>query len=228
MLGFLNTDEKNEAVEKLLALLSTDADRLFSAMERAIVRNTLTEEGSACMQTEQRAVTSFAKSVLERLALLETRLPERHSLFRDREDSVRMYRAIIPFLSALDEQIKRFRAAILSLSMLRERVLRANMELMRLEWYCRALLQHKEASIYRVVFEQLLSQAVQSVKRQRELATEIEKRSTAWRSFDCDVILPFLEKMRTCSDAKHGGVACDCTGVVVLLGELKRETGKLI
>ena len=139
-----------------------------------------------------------------------------------------MYRAIVPFLSALDEEIKALRRSIFSLSMIRDRILRASMELMSLEWYCRELLGRVEIDGHLQKLEQLLEMIVDHAGLLDTVRKELDKCSFLWRGFDMHVILPFLENMKKRSDAEHDGVSCDCTGVVALLGELKRETGKLL
>lgn len=228
MLDFLNTEEKNETVEQLMASFQKDPTDVCRALETRFEESRVTEKIEKPFLSEQRHISDFAKQMIETLTTLDQSLPVRRSVFRDREDSVRMYRAVVPFLSSLGASIKRFRSAMLAGSLLRDRAVQVHLSLTRTEWLCRELLKRMERDDYRERIAKLLEEVLAENEKLESMRTNLQDCIKTWKSFDTDVVLRFLQNAETALDAEHDGIACDCTKVIALLGELKRETWKLV
>ena len=228
MIDFLNTEEKNETIEQLMSDFEKDPMEVCTALEEKFARECVTGAIELELLSEQGRVSEFAGHLIERLTTLEHKIPVRRSIFRNREESEQMYRAIVPFLSSMNIPIRQFRSAVLALSLLRDRAVQAYLRLVRTEWLCRELLKRQEKDNYRDRVAKLLEEVMIETARSETLRKSLQDRFRTWQSFDTDVILRFLQNAETALDAEHDGAGCDCTRVVALLGELKRETGKLL
>ena len=152
---------------------------------------------------------------------------QRNSMFRGGEDSVRAYRALIPFLLALEGRrgairtqmraLLRWKDCLAALRPLIEGVLGG---VASLQFF--ASKENTDVKIEKKL-EDLWQDAKKELEAQKQLLKRIEKDLSAGEQLDRGVIGGFLGCIYEASDSEHDGENCHCTKVIELIAGLRER-----
>lgn len=224
MIPIFNAENDFLEQKQLKSAFETDpngvCDKIEAVLEQCSVAARATDAEVQYQEKKRLVLSSIATSA----EAFERSVPQRSSMFRGGEDSVRTYRALVPFLLRLEGDRGTLRTQARTLSQWRDALLELRAVMERLMASVATLHFFSDSQNREMPALETLKTRVQTEsERQKQILKKIEETLTENVRIDRDVIGAFLVCVFDASDSEHDGEKCHCTKVLTLIGELKKE-----